>query len=201
MHVSASHDQGTEEFSRSIRRAKWAAFPITKPVPDTGIDLRRPSRGIKGNDPSLRIQPKPKVLPKIVFIKPIVVREFDETIRITDIQDAVCEVAGIRRLDLISDRRDRVTCAPRHLALALCKALTLRSLPQIGMAFGNRHHTTVLHSVNKMWPVTSQITDILDVAPLHYVVAVAYALCQQIPEYIAPPRPRNEIGKFCQVFL
>lgn len=187
------------EAARAVRANRGQIYRA--PVRDTGIDLRRPSRGIKGNDPSLRKQPKPKVLSKIVFVKPIVVREIDPTIRIVDIQDAICEVAGIRRLDLISARRDRATCAPRHLALALCKALTLLSLPQIGRAFGGRHYTTVLHSVNKMWPITSQITDILDEAPLHYVVAVAYALCQQIPEYIAPPRPRNDTGKFCQAFL
>jgi chromosomal replication initiator protein len=32
----------------------------------------------------------------------------------------------------------------------LCKKMTRMSLPQIGREFGNKHHTTVLHSVNKI---------------------------------------------------
>ena len=31
-----------------------------------------------------------------------------------------------------------------------CKKLTGVSLPQIGREFGNKHHTTVLHSINKI---------------------------------------------------
>jgi len=32
----------------------------------------------------------------------------------------------------------------------LCKTLTKASLPEIGREFGGKHHTTVLHSVNKI---------------------------------------------------
>jgi len=32
----------------------------------------------------------------------------------------------------------------------LCKQITGMSLPQIGREFGNKHHTTVLHSINKI---------------------------------------------------
>jgi chromosomal replication initiator protein len=32
----------------------------------------------------------------------------------------------------------------------LCKELTQASLPEIGRAFGGKHHTTVIHSVNKI---------------------------------------------------
>jgi chromosomal replication initiator protein len=32
----------------------------------------------------------------------------------------------------------------------LCKLLTKSSLPEIGREFGGKHHTTVLHSVNKI---------------------------------------------------
>jgi len=39
---------------------------------------------------------------------------------------------------------------PRQVAMYLMKELTDASLPEIGRAFGGKHHTTVLHSVNKI---------------------------------------------------
>ena len=32
----------------------------------------------------------------------------------------------------------------------LCKALTPASLPEIGRAFGGKHHSTVIHSIRKV---------------------------------------------------
>jgi chromosomal replication initiator protein len=39
---------------------------------------------------------------------------------------------------------------PRQIAMYLIKELTQSSLPEIGRMFGGKHHTTVLHSVNKI---------------------------------------------------
>ena len=39
---------------------------------------------------------------------------------------------------------------PRQIAMYLVKELTHASLPEIGRYFGGKHHTTVLHSVNKI---------------------------------------------------
>ncbi len=39
---------------------------------------------------------------------------------------------------------------PRQIAMYLIKELTQASLPEIGRAFGGKHHTTVLHSVSKI---------------------------------------------------
>jgi chromosomal replication initiator protein len=39
---------------------------------------------------------------------------------------------------------------PRQIAMYLAKELTSASLPEIGRAFGGKHHTTVLHSVRKV---------------------------------------------------
>lgn len=39
---------------------------------------------------------------------------------------------------------------PRQIAMYLIKELTHASLPEIGRMFGGKHHTTVLHSVNKV---------------------------------------------------
>jgi len=47
-----------------------------------------------------------------------------------------------------SKKRSRNVARPRQLAMALAKDLTQMSLPDIGDAFGNRDHTTVLHCVS-----------------------------------------------------
>jgi len=39
---------------------------------------------------------------------------------------------------------------PRQIAMYLVKQLTSASLPEIGKQFGGKHHTTVLHSINKI---------------------------------------------------
>jgi chromosomal replication initiator protein len=39
---------------------------------------------------------------------------------------------------------------PRQIAMYLIKEITPASLPEIGRAFGGKHHTTVLHSIHKI---------------------------------------------------
>jgi chromosomal replication initiator protein len=39
---------------------------------------------------------------------------------------------------------------PRQIAMYIAKELTHASLPEIGRAFGGKHHTTVLHSIQKI---------------------------------------------------
>jgi chromosomal replication initiator protein len=48
--------------------------------------------------------------------------------------------------DMHSKKRTRNVARPRQVAMALAKELTQMSLPEIGEAFGNRDHTTVLHA-------------------------------------------------------
>ena len=38
---------------------------------------------------------------------------------------------------------------PRHIAIYLCKMLTLKSTPEIARKFGGRDHTTILHAVKQ----------------------------------------------------
>ena len=48
---------------------------------------------------------------------------------------------------MLSARRSRYLVRPRQTAIYLAKLLTSKSLPEIGRAFSNRDHTTVIHSV------------------------------------------------------
>jgi chromosomal replication initiator protein len=49
---------------------------------------------------------------------------------------------------------------PRQVAMFLVKELTHSSLPEIGRAFGGKHHTTVLHSIQKIERLRQQNPDL-----------------------------------------
>ena len=63
------------------------------------------------------------------------------------IQTNVCEFFKISKNEMLSPRRSRYLVRPRQTAIYLSKLLTSKSLPEIGRAFSNRDHTTVIHSV------------------------------------------------------
>lgn len=71
-------------------------------------------------------------------------------VRIEDIQRVVSRHFNVSKSDLLSSRRTRTIVRPRQIAMYLAKAMTPRSLPEIGRRFGGRDHTTVLHAVRKI---------------------------------------------------
>jgi chromosomal replication initiator protein len=71
-------------------------------------------------------------------------------VKIEDIQRLVATHYSVSRADILSSRRTATVVKPRQVAMYLAKALTLRSLPEIGRRFGGRDHTTVLHAVRKI---------------------------------------------------
>ena len=71
-------------------------------------------------------------------------------ISIESIQKVVSEQFGLRPAEIKSKNNSRVIVFPRQIAMYLAKHLTDASLPEIGRQFGGKHHTTVLHSVNKI---------------------------------------------------
>ena len=67
-------------------------------------------------------------------------------VSVEGIQKTVAEYFKIKVADMHSKKRSRNVARPRQVAMALAKDLTQMSLPEIGEAFGNRDHTTVLHA-------------------------------------------------------
>ena len=67
-------------------------------------------------------------------------------ITVDNIQKTVADYYKIKMSDMHSKKRSRNVARPRQVAMALAKELTQLSLPDIGDAFGNRDHTTVLHA-------------------------------------------------------
>jgi len=76
--------------------------------------------------------------------------EKKKVVSMEDIQDVVSTWFHVKIADLKSRRRSKTLVYPRQIAMYLCKHLTDASLPEIGRQFGNKHHTTVLHSIEKI---------------------------------------------------
>jgi chromosomal replication initiator protein len=74
----------------------------------------------------------------------------EKKVTIEQIQKAVGEVFGLRAQDLKIRSNSKIISYPRQVAMFLVKQLTSASLPEIGKQFGGKHHTTVLHSINKI---------------------------------------------------
>ena len=71
-------------------------------------------------------------------------------ITIEAIQRAVAEQFAMKVTELKAKNNSRAVVVPRQIAMYLAKQMTEASLPEIGRQFGNKHHTTVMHSIAKI---------------------------------------------------
>ena len=69
---------------------------------------------------------------------------------IQKIQKVVAEYYNVTPEDLKSKKRIATIAFPRQIAIYLSRQLTDESFPRIGMEFGGRDHSTVIHSVDKI---------------------------------------------------
>jgi len=74
----------------------------------------------------------------------------EHRISIENVQRVVCREFGLGIAQLKSKNNSRAVAYPRQIAMYIAKQLTSASLPRIGREFGGKHHTTVLHSINKI---------------------------------------------------
>jgi len=74
----------------------------------------------------------------------------EKRVTIEVIQKRVSEHFNLREQDLKVRSNTRAIAFPRQVAMYIVKQLTTASLPEIGRQFGGKHHTTVLHSVDKI---------------------------------------------------
>ena len=89
-------------------------------------------------------------LPSIAETKAILkdlINLSENNVTVDSIQTIVCKFFKISKNEMLSARRSRYLVRPRQTAIYLAKLLTSKSLPEIGRAFSNRDHTTVIHSV------------------------------------------------------
>ena len=71
-------------------------------------------------------------------------------ITMENIQKTVADYYKIKVAEMYSKKRSRNFSRPRQIAMSLARELTNHSFPEIGEAFGNRHHTTVMHACEEI---------------------------------------------------
>jgi chromosomal replication initiator protein len=80
----------------------------------------------------------------------------ERSITLESIQRYVAEHYQLKVSDLKSRNNSKSVALPRQVAMYLCKSLTQASLPEIGRSFGGKHHSTVIHSINKIEAMRKQ---------------------------------------------
>ena len=79
-----------------------------------------------------------------------IVAKQDKVISSEYIQDVVGKYFSVSPADLRGAKRSNDVTFPRQIAMYLCRNVAQMSLPQIGIDFGKRDHTTVMHACNKI---------------------------------------------------
>ena len=66
------------------------------------------------------------------------------------IQETVAKYFSIDKKDIIGEKRSNDIAFPRQIAMYLCREVANMSFPQIGIDFGKRDHSTVMHAYKKI---------------------------------------------------
>lgn len=82
---------------------------------------------------------------KDYFVKTIISKN-----KIDIVQQLVAEAYNITIEDLKSKKRTAKIAGPRQVAMYICRVSCQESFPKIGMEFGGKDHTTVMHAVDKI---------------------------------------------------
>ncbi len=82
---------------------------------------------------------------KDYFVKSVVAKN-----KIDQVQQLVASNYNITVEDLKSKKRMASIAVPRQIAMYICRTILEESLPKIGIEFGGKDHTTVMHSVEKI---------------------------------------------------
>lgn len=86
----------------------------------------------------------------IDVLKDFVNKGYSEKNSVNRIQRIVAEYFQVSVDDLKSKKRNANLAFPRQVAMYLCRKLTNESFPKIGIEFGGKDHSTVMHSVEKI---------------------------------------------------
>lgn len=156
-------------------------------VPDTGITMRN-GWPVNGKVISVGFRPRDiaKPIPEVERPK-YLCAEFwlpwdtflEEAPRFNpfstaDIIKAGADVFGISVADTKSAHRTKPLVRYRQAIIAIVCRLTTKSLPDIGRRFGDRDHTTILHSKQKMKPHIDAVAAELrtDATPTEWALAM-----------------------------
>lgn len=107
---------------------------------------------------SLRGMPISKMLAQDAM-KNVIDSERPEGLTMERIARTVASHYKLTVEELKSKNNSRAIAVPRQVAMYLCKRLTNHSYPEIGREFGGKHHTTVMHSFEKIDALVTENRD------------------------------------------
>jgi chromosomal replication initiator protein len=102
----------------------------------------------------------PITLPMAQQVLKYLIPNLERRITMEAVLRAVAEKFQLQPAQLKQKTNARNISYPRQVAMYLIKELTHSSLPEIGRMFGGKHHTTVLHSVQKIDRERQRDTDL-----------------------------------------
>lgn len=82
---------------------------------------------------------------KDYFVKSIISKN-----KIEQVQQLIANAYNISVEDIKSKKRMASISVPRQVGMYICRTYLAESLPKIGLEFGGKDHTTVMHSVDKI---------------------------------------------------
>jgi chromosomal replication initiator protein len=143
----------------SLNLSQEVAFEIAKLVKSNVRELEGALNNVRANNQltgePLTVESARNALRDLIAVH-------DRLISIDNIQKTISEYYNISLSELLSRSRSRSIARPRQIAMSLAKELTEKSLPEIGKAFGNRDHTTVIHAcrtIKNLCETDSRISD------------------------------------------
>ncbi len=95
----------------------------------------------------------------------------DRRLQASEIVKHVAAHYGLRVTEIKSKNNSKHIAFPRQVAMYLCKQLTDMSYPEIGRLFNDKHHSTVMYSVEKIEGLRSRDEDFartLDTLAAHF---------------------------------
>ena len=96
------------------------------------------------------IENKPISLEMAKDILKDMVKEIYKRVTPEIILNTVCAHFALSQGDLKRGKRNKNMVLPRQIAMYLVRELTTLSLPEIGVFFGAKHHTTILYAHRKI---------------------------------------------------
>ncbi|GJD31462.1 Chromosomal replication initiator protein DnaA [Methylobacterium adhaesivum] len=131
------------------------------PMPIVPIERVRPSPPPRiekrGLGPAIPLPPEPAFVeppaPAPLNLAPVLATGLPSNganAPIAPVIRAVCHGTGMHVAAMKSERRTAPIVKSRQIAFYVSRRFTGRSLPQIGKAFGDRDHTTVLHGCKRV---------------------------------------------------
>lgn len=124
---------------------KYIAENIVSNVRDLEACLNRLVAYSKLVNEKLTLNNAKNILKDLIFIS-----KDKSTITLDNIINIVAEEYEVSSMDIRGTKKNKSISLPRHIAMYFAHTLTQFSTTEIGIYFGNRDHSTVLYSINKI---------------------------------------------------